>query len=89
MFTLPVSCWRSDSGVSKSKKKEGSRFCIAVVMLLFVGRASLSELWNRLCRPRESSVDCVSSIFATNSYADVNYYNINIQLRNSVTFGRF
>lgn len=80
MFTLPVSCWRSDSGVSKRKKKRGADFVIDVFMLLFVGRASLSKLWNRLCRPRESSVDCVSSIFATNSYADVNYYNINIQL---------
>ena len=80
MFKLPVSCWRSDSGVSKRKKKRGADFVIAVVMLLFVRRASLSELWNRLSRPRESSVDCVSSIFATNSYADVNYYNINIHL---------
>ena len=73
MFTLPVSCWHSDSGVSKRKKKKrGADFVIAVVMLLLVGHASLSEIWNRLCRPRESSVDCVSSIFATNSYADVN-----------------
>ena len=54
MFTLPVSCWRSDSGVSKRKKKKrGADFVIAVFMLLFVGRASLSKLWNRLCRPRE------------------------------------
>lgn len=30
MFKLPVSCWRSDSGVSKRKKRRGADFVIAV-----------------------------------------------------------
>lgn len=39
MFTLPVSCWRSDSGVSKRKKKRGEQILLLLLLCCFLLRA--------------------------------------------------
>ena len=65
------------------KKKRGEQILLLLLLCCFLLDVThYLNSWNRLCRPRESSVNCVSSILATNSCADVNYCYTNIQLWN-------